>query len=51
VLNEEHRHARNACAVCHHVDALYRSRAIVRGFGAFAQALLNIDDKDGGLYG
>jgi hypothetical protein len=33
-----------------HVDALYGARTIVRGIRAFAQALLNIDDEDGGLH-
>jgi hypothetical protein len=50
VVNEKHRHARNASPVRDHVDALYGAGTIVRGIRAFAQALLNIDDEDGGLH-
>jgi hypothetical protein len=50
VLNEKHRHARNACPVRDHVDAFYGAGTIVRGIGAFAQTLLNIDDEDGGVH-
>jgi hypothetical protein len=50
VVNEKHRHACNASPVRDHVDALYGARTIVRGIRAFAQALLNIDDEDGGLH-
>ena len=51
VLNEKHRHPRNACPVRDGVDASYGGGTIVRSIRAFAQALLDINDQDGGVRG
>ena len=36
--------------MCERIDVRDRTGAVVRGVGAFAQALLDINDEDGGVH-
>ena len=51
VLNEKNRYTRRPCPLRDRVDARYRAGAVVCCVGAFAQALLYVNDQNSGVHG